>query len=65
MIDWGFYDFKSYEQLECDLSVLSSDERIDALGNLLCQEFYSLDHVEHIKKVLLIFKKLECKAGGS
>lgn len=64
MIDWGFYDFKSYEQLEYDLSVLSSDERIDALGNLLCQEFYSLDHVEHIKKVLLIFKKLECKAGG-
>lgn len=64
MIDWEFYDFKSYEQLEYDLSALSSDERIDALGNLLCQEFYSLDHVEYIKKVLLIFKKLECKAGG-
>ena len=65
MTDWEFYDFKSYEQLEYDLSVLSSDERIDALSNLLCQEFYSLDHVEHIKKVLLIFKKLECKAGGN
>lgn len=64
MIDWGLYDVKSYEQLECDLSVLSSDERIDALGNLLCQEFYLLDDVEYIKKVLLIFKKLECKAGG-
>ena len=64
MIDWEFYEFISYEQLESDLSTLSSEDRVDALGDFLCQEFYSLDHVEHIKKVLMIFKRLELKSGG-
>lgn len=65
MVDWEFYEFTSYEQLEFDLEKLSSEERLNALGNLLCQEFYLLEHVEHIKNVLVIFKKLECKTGGS
>lgn len=53
------YEDLDYAELEVELSKLTTDDRIDILSNILCQEFYLVDHVEHIKKVLLILLRLE------
>lgn len=53
------YEELDYAELEVELSKLTTDDRIDILSNILCQEFYLVDHIEHIKKVLLILLRLE------
>lgn len=53
------YEKLDYAELEVELSKLTTDDRVDILSNILCQEFYLVDHIEHIKKVLLILLRLE------
>ena len=53
------YDSMGYDELEVELSKLSQGDRVDILSNILCQEFYLVDHVEHIKQILLILLRLE------
>jgi len=53
------YEGLDYAELEVELSKLTTDDRVDILSNILCQEFYLVDHIEHIKKVLLILLRLE------
>lgn len=53
------YEDLDYAELEVELSKLTTDDRVDILSNILCQEFYLVDHIEHIKKVLLILLRLE------
>lgn len=57
--DYDKYDSMGYDELEVELSKLTTDDRVDILSNILCQEFYLVDHIEHIKKVLLILLRLE------
>lgn len=57
--DYDKYESMGYDELEVELSKLSQGDRVDILSNILCQEFYLVDDVEHIKQILLILLRLE------
>ncbi len=58
-IDYDRYEALDYSELEVELSKLTQHDKVDVLSNILCQEFYLIDHVEHIKNILLILLRSE------
>ncbi len=63
--DYDRYEALDYSELEVELSKLTQHDKVEVLSNILCQEFYLTDHIEHIKKVLLILLKTEDVYIGS
>jgi len=44
-----------YEILTKELSQLILEDKLELLGDLLCQEWFLNEHFEHIKKILMSF----------
>lgn len=52
-------------EIKARIEHATQEERLDILTNELCQEWYTNDHAEYIKELLILFRDLELDCRGS